>query len=206
MSLPFPHELHPVFRRMTLPDLDALMTIEEVSFPTPWSLGTYRRELTRSRYGSYWVVTPRTDANSDDAHHTDTHHTDADDNDADGNVPRLLAYGGMWRTPEEAHITTIAVHPQWRRRGLGEWTLLQLIGVARAGGAEIVTLEVRVSNEAAIRLYRKLGFEAVGTRRGYYIDTREDALLMTLFGIQDPARWQQLQQARVEIERRVEGA
>ncbi len=138
--------------------------------------------MTRGLYGSYWVVTPGKGVNSD--------------------APPLLSYGGMWRTGEEAHVTTIAVHPQWRRRGLGEWTLLQLIGVARAGGAEVVTLEVRVSNQAAIRLYEKLGFQTVGRRKGYYIDTREDALLMTLFAIHRPSTWQQLQQARIEVELR----
>ena len=182
MTLPFPYEVKPRFRRMLVSDLDALMRIEEVSFPTPWSMGTYRRELTRGQYGSYWVVVPGKEVNSD--------------------APPLLSYGGMWRTGEEAHITTIAVHPQWRRRGLGEWTLLQLIGVARAGGAEVVTLEVRVSNQGAIRLYEKLGFQVVGRRNGYYINTREDALLMTLFAIHQPSTWQQLQQARIEVELR----
>lgn len=182
MSLAFPTELKPLFRRMALQDLEPLMEIERVSFPTPWSEGTYRRELTRSRYGSYWVVVPAAHVNSE--------------------APPLLSYGGMWRTDEEAHITTIAVHPEWRRRGLGEWTLLHLIGVARAGGAERVTLEVRVSNEPAIQLYEKLGFQMVGRRRGYYIDTREDALLMTLFAIHRPSAWQELQAARMAVELR----
>jgi [ribosomal protein S18]-alanine N-acetyltransferase len=182
MSLPFPREMQPVFRRMMLADLDAVMTIEEVSFPTPWSAGTYRREIERSRYGSYWVVSPGEGANSA--------------------APPLLAYGGMWCMGEEAHVTTIAVHPQWRQRGLGEWTLLHLIGVARARGAEVITLEVRESNEAAIRLYRKLGFQKVGRRRGYYIDAREDALLMSLFAIDQPAQWRRLQEERMAIEAR----
>lgn len=182
MPAAFPREVRPLFRRMTLADLDALMGIEQISFPTPWSLGAYQRELTGSLHGSYWVVCPGEGTG--------------------GAAPPLLAYGGMWRTGEEAHVTTIAVHPQWRRRGLGEWTLLQLIGVARAGGAEVVTLEVRESNDAAIQLYSKLGFEKVGRRSGYYMDTREDALLMSLFAIHQPAKWQRLQQARVSIEQR----
>ena len=115
-------------------------------------------------------------------------------------APHLLAYGGMWHTGEEAHVTTIAVHPEWRRRGRGEWTLLHLLGVARGRGAEMVTLEVRESNDAAIRLYEKLGFEQVGRRRGYYIGAKEDALLMTLFAIHEPANWRRIQQARIAIE------
>ena len=182
MTRSFPNEAKPRFRRMLVSDLEALMTIEEVSFPTPWSMGTYRRELTRGQYGSYWVVVPG--------------------ENVDGNVPPLLSYGGMWRTGEEAHVTTIAVHPQWRRRGLGEWTLIQLIGVARAGGAEVVTLEVRVSNHSAIQLYEKLGFEMVGRRKGYYIDRREDALLMTLFAIDRPSTWYRLEEARIAVELR----
>ena len=182
MSAPFPRELDPLFRRMTLDDLDALISIEQVSFPTPWSIGTYQREITRGLYGSYWVVCPGQNART--------------------SAPPVLAYGGMWRTGEEAHITTIAVHPEWRRRGLGEWTLLNLINVARTGGAEIVTLEVRDSNDAAIRLYGKLGFQMVGMRRGYYMDTKEDARLMTLFAVDQPATWRRLLQERIAVEQR----
>ncbi len=156
-------------------DLDALMAIEQVSFPTPWSRGTYERELIRSQFGSYWVVSPGSTL-------TET-------------TPHLLSYGGMWHTGNETHITTIAVNPEYRRRGLGEWTLLKLIFAARETGAELITLEVREFNDAAIHLYEKLGFHNLGVRRGYYMDTGEDALIMTLFAIHFPENWQKLERA-----------
>ena len=181
MSAGFPYDLHPVFRRMTVADLDAVLALEEVSFSAPWSANTYRREITRNEHGSYWVVSPR--------------------DEADSAVLPILAYGGMWQLGDEIHITTIAVHPRWRRRGLGEWTLLKLIAEARQSGARLVTLEVRTTNQPAIALYHKLGFENVGTRRGYYADTGEDARLMTLFAIDDASVWQALEGALDDIER-----
>ncbi len=176
----FPSELQPIFRRMEAQDLDPLMAVEEVAFPTPWSRRTYERELVRSDFGSYWVGVPGV-RNLPSA-------------------PKLLSYGGMWHTGNESHITTIAVHPRWRRRHIGVWTLLKLIVQARSKGAELITLEVRESNTPAIALYEKLGFHNVGVRRGYYMDTREDALLMTLFAIHFPENWAKIKQALREIE------
>jgi len=98
-------------------------------------------------------------------------------------------------------VTTIAVHPRWRRRQLGEWTLLKVIEAVRLNGACLITLEVRTSNDPAIALYRKLGFEEVGKRRGYYLDTGEDARLMTLFNIDQDRVWQPLQAELEAIER-----
>jgi ribosomal-protein-alanine N-acetyltransferase len=80
---------------------------------------------------------------------------------------------------DEAHISTIAVHPKWRGRGLGEMVLVAMIDAAIQRGAAEVTLEVRVSNLVAQSLYRKYAFVQVGRRKGYYHDNREDALIMT---------------------------
>ncbi len=184
MSIGFPFELDPVFRAMTVADLDAVMAVENVSFPTPWSANTYRHEITRNAHGAYWVVSPR--------------------GAAARTIPPVLAYAGTWQLGDEVHITTIAVHPNWRRRKLGEWTLLNLIAAVRQHGARLVTLEVRTSNAPAIALYRKLGFEQVGLRRGYYIDTGEDAYLMTLFHIDDEKVWQALTAELAAIERQTQ--
>ncbi len=86
----------------------------------------------------------------------------------------------------EAHISTLAVHPEHRRRGLGELMLLHILDQASELGSEFVTLEVRMSNRAAQELYDKYGFRGVGRRRRYYTDNAEDALLMTLSDLRSP--------------------
>ena len=86
----------------------------------------------------------------------------------------------------EAHISTIAVHPDHRRRGLGELLLLHILDQAGEGSSEFVTLEVRVSNRAARELYEKYGFQGVARRKRYYTDNAEDALLMTLSDLRSP--------------------
>ncbi len=90
----------------------------------------------------------------------------------------LVAYSGYWQILEEAHITTIAVAPDYRRNRIGEALLINLIDDCHKNGVKYITLEVRVSNEAAIGLYEKYGFKSLGTRKGYYQDNNEDALIM----------------------------
>ena len=91
----------------------------------------------------------------------------------------VVAFAGIWLMVDEAHITTFGVHPDWRRQGIGRQLLLNLVELSRAIGARRMTLEVRVSNEAAQALYRSFGFEAAGRRPRYYSDDGEDALVMT---------------------------
>ncbi len=176
----FPHDLTPTLSPMHADDIPAVMAIEAASFPTPWSAQTYANEL-ENRHASYWVVRPATPGDRAD-------------------VPPILAYAGLWLLGEEAHVTTIATHPAWRRRHVGEWLLLRMLGVARAGGVDEVTLEVRVGNVGAIALYRKLGFEVVGRRKSYYRDTGEDARLLTFFAVQHPAVWRRVEARLTEIE------
>ncbi|MBQ5661420.1 MAG: ribosomal protein S18-alanine N-acetyltransferase [Clostridia bacterium] len=90
----------------------------------------------------------------------------------------VAAYGGMLLAPGEGQITNIATHPDFRRRGLGRALLRALLTVAKEKGCEQVALEVRASNEAAIRMYAEAGFSTAGRRRGFYRDPREDALVM----------------------------
>lgn len=150
-----------VFSPMTLADVPFVGTLEPLCFPAPWSADTYRNELLHNQYSRYWVLRPAS-------------------NGARG-LPPILAYGGYWLLGDEAHIVTIATHPQHRRRGLGEHLLRCLIDEAQANGALSVTLEVRAGNVGAKELYRKWGFIEVGLRKGYYHDNGEDAILMTLF-------------------------
>jgi len=94
---------------------------------------------------------------------------------------RIIGYGGMWLVLDEAHVTNVAVHPDYRRKGVGRRIMETLINEAVRLGKERMTLEVRVSNTPAINLYKSLGFEEGGIRKGYYSNNREDALIMWNF-------------------------
>lgn len=153
------------FTPMTLDDVAYVGVLEPLCFPAPWSQDTYRHEISRNQNSSYWVLRPGSDEFGPEQ----------------SALPPILAYGGYWLLGDEAHIVTIATHPDYRRRGLAEHLLRLMIERAQAGGATDITLEVRMGNRAAQRMYDKLGFVKVGVRKEYYRDNREDALLMTLF-------------------------
>jgi ribosomal-protein-alanine N-acetyltransferase len=137
---------------MTLEDLPEVHRIERASFSAPWPDDAYRSELRANRLASYLV------ARAGEA---------------------VVAFGGIWLMVDEAHVTTFAVDPGWRRQGVGESLLLALLDVAIARHAREATLEVRLSNLPARRLYEKFGFRPVGLRPRYYSDNGEDALIMT---------------------------
>jgi ribosomal-protein-alanine N-acetyltransferase len=90
----------------------------------------------------------------------------------------LIGYGGLWLVMEQAHVSTLAVRPLWRGRGLGELVFAALIENAMAGGCDELTLEVRLSNRPAQNLYAKYGMEVTGRRTRYYPDNHEDAWIM----------------------------
>lgn len=138
-------------RPMKLEDVDAVWEIEKLSFRTPWSKEAFLQEMQTNNTARY-VVAELGD--------------------------ELVGYGGMWFIIDEAHITNIAVHPDYRKQKIGEKIVHAMIETARREGIGSLTLEVRVNNIAAINLYRKLGFEDAGIRKGYYTDTGEDALIM----------------------------
>ncbi|MBA3531008.1 MAG: ribosomal protein S18-alanine N-acetyltransferase [Ardenticatenales bacterium] len=161
---------------MTLNDLDAVMEIETVVHSAPWPASAYRHELEQNNLAHYIVVMPAPQQAQVPA-------------GIRGRLrawlhrPRrgrpILGYGGFWLMVGEAHISTIAVDPEWRGMGLGELLLLDLIERALDLEAEMVTLEVRISNVAAQNLYLKYQFENVGRRKRYYRDNNEDAYIMT---------------------------
>ncbi len=90
----------------------------------------------------------------------------------------LVGYAGTWHIIDEAHITTIAVKKSYRHQHIGESIIIKILEDCYQAGIKYLTLEVRVSNEAAIGLYTKYGFNSLGTRKGYYQDNNEDALIM----------------------------
>jgi [ribosomal protein S18]-alanine N-acetyltransferase len=137
---------------MTLDHLRAVHAIERASFSVPWPDDAYRNELLTNRLASY-VVARAADV--------------------------VVGFAGLWVMVDEAHVTTFAVDPGWRRRGVGERLLLALLDIAMTRRAREATLEVRLSNMPARRLYEKYGFRPVGIRPRYYSDNGEDALIMT---------------------------
>lgn len=158
---------------MTVEDLAQVAALEVQAFPAPRSAAFYRQEVTQNSYANYWVI----------------HAVPAG---ATVTANCVVAYGGYWLLGEDAHIVSIAVEPQWRRQRLAEWLMLELIVTAWQQGAHLVTLEMRVSNRAASALYHKLGFQEVGRRKRYYRDNDEDALLLSLTGLQEAETQQQL--------------
>ena len=110
-----------------------------------------------------------------------------------------MGYAGYWLIADEVHISTIAVDPQRRGSGLGELLLLNLLYLAFEHDAALVTLEVRENNYSAQALYHKYRFEIVGRRRGYYRDTGEDAILMTVMLKSNTAYRQFLDQKREKL-------
>ncbi len=138
-------------RPMRVEDINGVLEIEQMSFPTPWPRDAYQHELRDNRLACYLVARE---------------------------FHRLIGYAGMWVILDEAHVTTIAVDPLHRRRRIGERLLVALIDEAMRRGARWVTLEVRKSNLGAQSLYRKYGFKDIGVRKAYYSDNREDAIVM----------------------------
>ncbi|MFX3636175.1 MAG: ribosomal protein S18-alanine N-acetyltransferase [Candidatus Pristimantibacillus sp.] len=139
------------FRSMVLEDISAIVAIEHEAFTTPWTEEAFINELLNNTFAKYMVM------------------------EYEGEI---IGYGGMWVIIDEAHVTNIAVRSEWRGQGLGERLMTELQRTAVFFGADKMTLEVRVSNEVAQRLYRKLGFESSGVRPAYYSDNLEDALIM----------------------------
>lgn len=140
-----------VFRLMRLEDIPEILVIEREAFTMPWTEEAFRNELTHNHFAKYMVMEL---------------------------AGHIIGYAGMWAIVDEAHVTNIALLEAYRGRKWGERLLDELMKTAAYLGMQSITLEVRVSNEVAQNLYRKKGFRPAGTRKGYYSDNREDALIM----------------------------
>lgn len=152
-------------RRMTTLDLEAVVHIERTCFPSHWSVNAFLNELS-NRSAHYFVACWE---------------------------EKVVGYCGMWVIMDEAHITTLGVLPEYRRKKVGELLLWVLLVSARQLGARRATLEVRKSNLPAIRLYEKYRFRQVAIRKGYYAETGEDALVMWVTDIHSSEYTQHLQ-------------
>lgn len=172
-----------IVQSMKVWDIPEVMAIEKTSFPLPWSATAYRHELTQNELSHYLVVRKREPPGVP----TQTRWFDRWLRKPKPRQSPVIGYIGFWVLDEEAHISTIAVRPDWRGHGLGELLLVAVIDLAASLQAQVVTLEVRVSNLVAQNLYRKYAFEKAGHHRRYYRDNDEDALLMTTPQIDEPA-------------------
>lgn len=139
------------FRQMAVDDIPDVMVIEHESFTLPWTEEAFRNELTQNHFARYMIMQY---------------------------LGQPVGYAGMCTVIDEAHVTNIAVLRAYRGRKWGERLLRELMKTASDLGMQRMTLEVRVSNEVAQNLYRKLGFKPAGLRKGYYSDNQEDALIM----------------------------
>ncbi|MUH01289.1 ribosomal-protein-alanine N-acetyltransferase [Scytonema sp. UIC 10036] len=148
-------------RALTSADLDEMLDLDRVCFGGLWTLQGYQRELDSPNSELLGLFSPHS-------------------------VAKLLGMGCFWSILDEAHITILAVHPQYQRQGLGQALLYSLLKLARDRSLERATLEVRASNSAAIALYQKFGFQTAGLRRRYYKDNDEDALILWLKDLQHP--------------------
>ena len=155
--------------------LRSVLRIENEVYPRPWSLGLFMSELAIRTGRIYLVVRVG---------------------------PTVVGYAGMLFSVDDGHVTTIAVDPTWQRGRIGSRLLLHLLRRGIDKGAKNFTLEVRMSNDGAQALYRAFGFAPAGVRKGYYVETNEDAMIMWAHDV-DQAEYR----ARLDnIERSMPGA
>jgi len=140
-----------VLRQAEIRDIKPMAEMDALCFTTPWSERSFEREIKENRLAFYIVA------------------------EIGG---RLVGYAGLWCIEDEGHITNVAVHPDFRRRGIGKALISVLLSHTIQNGIRSHTLEVRASNEAAISLYKQFGFEPAGLRKNYYEDNGEDAIIM----------------------------
>lgn len=139
------------FSEMRPAHIDHVVEIEKASFPTPWSRQSFSYEVLNNSFARYIVAL---------------------------NGERVVGYAGMWLILDEAHITNLAVHPDFRRKSVGRALMLEIMRLAFVSGVLRIMLEVRPSNMPARHLYSSLGFYEQGLRRRYYTDNGEDAIIM----------------------------
>ncbi len=200
--------------RMTLADIPRVIEIEKLSYPTPWPPSAYRKELQDNPMAHYIVVRdssvlrqPVQPGPADSSSRRPFPLSLLPNRPPSTATPELasiVAFAGLWLMVDEAHITTIAVHPAYRGRAIGELMISTLIQIAYDIRARAVTLEVRVSNSVAQNLYRKYGFKEQGIRRRYYSDNHEDALIMSTDDIWSSEYMQRFAELRAQLTARLD--
>ena len=158
--------------RMEYFHLAGVQRVDRLVYTRPWSLAMFRQELER-RDSRYYLV-----AQVDGVH---------------------VGHGGLMMIAGEGHITTVAVDPACQRRGFGALLMLDLHAYALDRGLHALTLEVRVTNEAAIALYRRFGYAPAGVRKNYYSDEGEDGLIMWAHDVQQAEHRERLDEIRRQV-------
>jgi ribosomal-protein-alanine N-acetyltransferase len=136
---------------MTLNDLEQVLEIERASFPTPWTEDIFLNEIRLNQFATYYVIE---------------------------NERKVIGYCGLWLIIDDAQITNIAILPNYRGKKYGQMLFQYVLNQAIIQGAEKLSLEVRVSNDAAKKMYEKFGLAPGGLRKNYYSDNNEDAIVM----------------------------
>ncbi len=168
-------------RPMEIKDIPQVVEIEKESFPAPWSISYFRKELISNRLAHYFVSRQDKDGSNLPVSKLERLLSQAKlvFNGKLTNSDYIVGFIGLWIVVDEVHITTITVKKDCRRQGIGELLLTTAIELSIEQNTHFITLEVRTSNAAARKLYEKFGFVTTGIRRNYYTDTQEDALIMT---------------------------
>ena len=187
-------------RLMRRQDISQVTEIDHDAFPTEWPPTNFPRELDNKL--AYYIVACETDSTTPQSNaKSSTEETPPGilsrvrrifvrspiPKDDPVTESRILGFAGMWLLSDEAHITSIASHKDNRRQGIGEALLISLIEMAIAKKARILTLEARVSNQIAQNLYYKFNFDKLGVRKAYYLDNKEDAVIMSTEYIGSPS-------------------
>lgn len=167
-------------RYMQLPDIQQVAAIDQSSFQPPWSRDSYIFEITESGVSHMAVLARQLEQPPYNIEGPGGWLSNIGDRlrgkaQSPNGREAIIGYGGLWKIEGEAHISTIATHPNQRGNGYGEILLAGMIGKALRLKAEFIVLEVRVSNAVAQRLYQKYGFRRHGRRRNYYRNDNEDA-------------------------------
>ena len=161
----YPHDFTMNIRPMLMEDLPAVQEIDRLSFTLPWPASSFRYELIENDHSQCWVAEIQLSDGSE----------------------QVVGVMVVWLVVDEAHIATLAVHPDYREIGIASRMLINALKAAFKAGMKTATLEVRAHNASALTLYQRFGFQIVGERKAYYQDNHEDALIMTLPEINEQA-------------------
>jgi ribosomal-protein-alanine N-acetyltransferase len=206
-----------LIRRMVKEDIEQVTEIDREAFPSQWPPANYKQEL-QNKTAHYIVV-------CDDTRTTDvpqappkkgfsilsllmpwTRQKTPEEIPLPSITQQYIAgFSGIWMIADEAHLTNIAVRQQYRGKGLGELLVIATIDLAIEYQASFMTLEVRASNLVAQSLYQKYGFTQMGVRRGYYLDNREDAIIMSTESLSDEPFQRQIRELREALKKKLPG-
>ncbi|HEY4687279.1 MAG TPA: ribosomal protein S18-alanine N-acetyltransferase [Candidatus Subteraquimicrobiales bacterium] len=162
---------------MSFRDVEGVYRIERQVFPSPWTKEAFKREIKNENHSVMLAAK---------------------------NGQEVVGYAGLFFVYDEGHVTNIAVKPELQGRGVGTCLLLELIKAALLKRVTNLMLEVRESNQIALSLYRKFGFEPMGVRKDYYLDTQEDALVLEKEALSSPDNIERLEKIEKELKVRVQ--